>query len=188
MATTSPSLLARLQVADRASPDWQRLHDLYAPLIRHWLARMPGVAADRDDLCQEVLAVVVREIPAFRRQRDGSFRAWLRQVAVNRVRTWRRAGHPQPVDDEVLANLADPKSDLTREWDQAHDQHVVRHLLELVRPDFASATWEAFRRTALSEELPADVAAALGMTISAVIQAKARVLRRLREEADGLMD
>ena len=36
---TSASLLERLQTAGPGAADWQRLHDLYQPLIRVWLAR-----------------------------------------------------------------------------------------------------------------------------------------------------
>ena len=56
---------------------WQRLHDLYRPLIRHWLAGVPGLGDEAEDLAQEVLVVLVRELPRFQRQREGSFRAWL---------------------------------------------------------------------------------------------------------------
>jgi RNA polymerase sigma-70 factor, ECF subfamily len=55
------------------------------PLIARWLARVPGLGDEADDLAQEVFVVVIREIPRFQRQREGSFRAWLRQVTVNKV-------------------------------------------------------------------------------------------------------
>jgi RNA polymerase sigma-70 factor, ECF subfamily len=53
MADTSLSLLERLR--DQAAPaDWDRLVRLYAPLLRHWLARQPLQGADADDLLQDV--------------------------------------------------------------------------------------------------------------------------------------
>src|SRR5262249_28660828 len=96
MDTTSASLLERLRTAGRGGGDWRRLHDLYLPPVRSGLAQA-GLAAEADDLAQEVLVVVVRELPAFRRQRDGSFRTWLRRVTVNRVRSWRQARARRPV-------------------------------------------------------------------------------------------
>ena len=36
---------------------------------------------------QAVSLVVIRELPRFQRRREGSFRAWLRKVTVNQVRT-----------------------------------------------------------------------------------------------------
>jgi RNA polymerase sigma-70 factor (ECF subfamily) len=47
-------------------------------------------------------------------------------------------------------------------------------------------TWEAFRLTAC-EKLPGDdVAAALGMNVTAVFKAKSRVLQFIREEIERL--
>jgi RNA polymerase sigma-70 factor (ECF subfamily) len=60
--------------------------------------------------------------------------------------------------------------------------------LDLVRAEFESHTWEAFRRVAIERQSSARVAVDLGMSIAAVYQAKSRVLRRLRQELDGLME
>jgi hypothetical protein len=49
---------------------------------------VPGLGDESADLAQDVLIVVFREVARFDRRREGSFRAWLRQVTVNRVRTW----------------------------------------------------------------------------------------------------
>ena len=84
MTLTSVSLLDRLKVAKPDASDWGRLHDIYLPLITRWLRRIPGLGDEADDLAQEVFVVMVRELPRFERQREGSFRVWLRQVAVNK--------------------------------------------------------------------------------------------------------
>ncbi len=39
---TSVSLLDRLKVARPDASDWHRLQGIYLPLIRRWLARVPG--------------------------------------------------------------------------------------------------------------------------------------------------
>jgi Sigma-70 region 2 len=70
--------------------EFQTDQGIYLPLITRWLGRFPGLGDEADDLAQEVFVVVIREIPRFQRQREGSFRAWLRQVTVNKVRTHRR--------------------------------------------------------------------------------------------------
>ena len=120
---------------------------------------------------------------------DGSFRAWLRQVLVNRVRTWRRAKYRLPTDpaDGFLANLEDPAHDLSRRWDRDHDKHVCEKLLATVSADFAPMTWKAFRLFALDGQSAAEAAAACGLTESAVLTAKSRILKRLREEAGELL-
>jgi RNA polymerase sigma-70 factor (ECF subfamily) len=194
VSITSLSLLERLKQEPSAA-DWQRLHEVYQPLIREWLRRIPGLRDEADDLSQEVLIVVFREIAGFERQREGSFRAWLRRVTVNRIRThWRQVARRPLVGlegsdtDDFLGRLEDPSSDLAAEWDREHDRHVFARLLAQVQPDFQPETWEAFRRFALDGLPAAKVATELGISENAVILAKARILKRLREEAGVLLD
>ena len=96
MTRTSVSLLDRLKLAGPDASDWNRLQGIYLPLISRWLGRVPGLGVEADDLAQEVFVVVIRELPRFERQREGSFRAWLRQVTVNKTRTHRRRRKRRP--------------------------------------------------------------------------------------------
>jgi RNA polymerase sigma-70 factor (ECF subfamily) len=190
---TSVSLLDRLKVARSDDSDWNRFEALYAPLIRRWIGRIPGLEHDVDDVSQEVLLVLIREIPRFDRRREGSFRAWLRQVTVNRVRVYRRQRHRQigAVADQTegfLDQMADSNTLLARQFDQEHDKHVCDALLSAVRSDFTQATWDAFQRFAVDGRPAADVARELGLTVNAVVKAKSRVLNRLRRETAGLLD
>jgi RNA polymerase sigma-70 factor, ECF subfamily len=188
---TSVSLLDRLKAAGPDASDWNRLHAVYLPLIERWLGRVPGLGAESADLAQEVLVVVFREIPRFERQREGSFRAWLRQVTVNKVRTHRRKRPRRAVGlnaaDGFLNSLADPNSELAREWDMDHDRHIFQKLLAIVQPDFNSTTWRAFQRFAVDGLPAAIVASETGLSVNAVLQAKSRILKRLREEAGELL-
>ena len=84
--------------------------------------------------------------------------------------------------------LEDPDSLLNRYWDEEHDRYVLHCLLEAIELEFEPATVQAFRRLALDGASGAQVASELGMTIGAVYAARSRVLRRLRELADGLID
>ncbi len=164
--------------------------------MRGWLRRQAQLQPqDADDLVQEVLAVVVRRIPEFHREpRAGAFRRWLRTITVNCLRDFWRSRRNRPVatgDTEfqkMLDELADPESGLSRLWDQEHDQHVTQRLLEMIRPKFEPKTWRAFQRVALDGATPDETAAELGITVNAVFIAKSRVLARLRQEGQGLID
>src|SRR6478752_7240464 len=90
MAETSATLLQRLN--DRSdSVAWKRLVDLYTPLINSWLLRQGVSTEDAEDLAQEVLGIVVREVPRFQHNgRAGAFRTWLRTITSNCIRqSWR---------------------------------------------------------------------------------------------------
>jgi RNA polymerase sigma-70 factor (ECF subfamily) len=193
VSPTSFSLLDRLKVAGPDASDWNRLQGIYLPLIERWLGRVPGLGDESADLAQEVLVVVFREVPRFERQREGSFRAWLRKVTVNKVLNFRRQCHRRPAvgldpADGFLERLSDPHGDLAREWDRDHDKHVVEKLLAVVQSDFTPMTWDAFRRFGVDGVPAGRVAEELGLSENAVILAKSRVLKRLREEAGDLLE
>jgi RNA polymerase sigma-70 factor (ECF subfamily) len=194
MSETSLSLLERLRLQPDAE-SWRRLVSLYTPLIQGWLRRHAVPPADAEDLTQEVMAVVVRELPQFvHNQRRGAFRSWLRTITVNRLRAlWKsRRAPPTATGDsdllKMLDELEDTNSNLSRLWDQQHDQHVARRVMEMVQPQFEPATWQAFRRVVLDGVKAAAVAAELNMSVNAVLLAKSRVLSRLRQEMQGLTD
>ena len=88
----------------------------------------------------------------------------------------------------MLGQLEDPASGLTKIWNDDHDRHVTRKLLEMLRPEFEPATWQAFQRFALDGLSAAEVARELGVTSNVVFIAKSRVLARLRQEAEGLLE
>ena len=190
---TSVSLLERLAGAP-TDDDWRRLDDLYRPLLRAWMTRAGVLASDVDDLVQEVLLVVFREIAGFERRGQGAFRAWLRTILANQVRDYfrRQKYRPTATGDSdfigMLEQLKDPDSALSRLWDREHDEHVVASLMERVQGDFAPVTWQAFLRHVQEGEPAGQVAEALGLSLNSVLLAKSRVLKRLRQEAAGLVD
>lgn len=189
---TSLTWLDRL-VASPTEGDWRRLLDVYGPLLGAWLSRLGVPPADRDDLTQEVLIVVVREVAGFEHRRPGAFRGWLRAILGNRVRDYFRGRAGRAVAaggtdaGARLGELADPESALSHVWDREHDEHVAARALERVRVDFAETTWQAFARQALDGRSAQEVADELGISLNAVLIAKSRVLRRLRAELDGLI-
>ena len=194
MNETSLSLLAR--VRESSDDDaWRRLVDLYDPLLRQWLQNHDVQASDADDLTQEVLEVVVREVADFQHnERTGAFRTWLRQILVHRLRNhWRARKYRPSVDGgtailDRLNELEDETSQLSQIWNREHDQHVISRLMELIRPRFQAKTWEAFHRQLFAGQQAEQVAAALDMPIGSVYVARSRVLGALRREANGLVD
>jgi RNA polymerase sigma-70 factor (ECF subfamily) len=194
LPNTSESLLDRLQSPEDAVA-WERLVQLYTPLIRHTLARHGLDHQDSDDLMQDVFSVVVRKFPEFRRApQPGAFRNWLRTITVNCLRGfWRkRRGTVRGVGGdqmlEQLAQLQAADGELFRQWDLEHDLHITQGLLNLIRTEFESMTWNAFERFAIDGLPASEVAAELGISENAVFIAKSRVLRRLRQEGNGLID
>jgi RNA polymerase sigma-70 factor (ECF subfamily) len=191
MNPTRQSLLRRAQNGDTCA--WKDLVDLYRPLIIGWLNRQGVPAHDLDDLGQEVLLKVVKHLPGFQHSgQRGAFRTWLRTIVCQRTcEYWRARSQHGPLGEgaeAALQQLEDPGSDLNRRWDEEHDRYVFRCLLDLVQQDFERTTLQAFRRLALDGASGAEVAQELGLSVAAAYVAKSRVLQRLRQEAEGLLD
>src|SRR6516165_6347466 len=168
MDETRQSLLLRAQTGATAA--WKDLTDLYRPLILGWLNRQGVPARDREDLSQEVLLSVVKQLPCFEHSgHRGAFRSWLRTIVCRRTADYWRA-----IDADTqarggsgaaaaLQEIADPDSALNRQWDEEHDRYVVRCLLELVEEEFEPITLKAFRRLALDGVSGAETAQELGL-------------------------
>jgi RNA polymerase sigma-70 factor (ECF subfamily) len=187
MSQTPPSLLHRLREAPDDADAWRRFDDIYRPLLGGWLRRYALQASDVDDLVQVILQAVFRELPCFHYDpARGHFRCWLRQIMVNRLREfWRAKKRDRAFVESLLKQLQDPSSDLSQRWDREHDQHVLQALLAQIEPQFAAKTRQAFHRLLAGEE-PRAVAAALGLSVNAVLLARSRILKCLREAAQDM--
>ena len=191
MNSTSLSLLQRLQSGTDAV-SWDQLLDIYKPLIWGWLRRQNTPIQDAEDLTQDVLAILLKELPLFKHNgQKGAFRAWLRNITANRLRVYWRSGKGTTTvaDYRSLADqLEDAASEMSQQWDRQHDQYVLRKMLSQMEQEFEPKTLTAFRKVALEGAKPEDVAAEVGMTVVAIYIAKSRVLRRLREIGESLID
>lgn len=188
---TSLTLLERL-ARQPAQDDWRRLTEMYQPLLNEWLRRAGVPAEDGEDLSQEIFMVVVREVGGFERRKAGAFRAWLRTIFANRARDFFRARQHRPRAGgsdlaERLGELESPESELSHLWDREHDLHVAGVLMRRVQQDFAPDTWHAFVRHVLEGAPAIQVADQLGLSLNSVLLAKSRVLKRLRQEAEGFL-
>jgi RNA polymerase sigma-70 factor (ECF subfamily) len=170
------------------------LTEIYRPWLLGWLVRHGLHEADAEDVVQEILVVVLRELPFFQHNhRAGAFRDWLLTIAVHRLRDALRAQRYRPMatgDSDLLdqlQQLEDPASQLSKQWEVEHDRHVLDRLLAMIEPDFQPTSWQAFRGVMLDGQKPREMAARLGISVNAVLLAKSRILARLRLEARGLI-
>lgn len=188
MNGTPVSLLERLRQQHEQSA-WERFVQLYTPLLCHWVRRLGLRGQDADDLVQDIFTVLVQKLPEFRYDPRKRFRGWLWTVALNCCRErLRRAQIPvQAGDPEILCQATTPGV-AEEVAEEEYRQYLTRQAMQLMQAEFQPATWKAFWEYVVNQRPAAAVAAELGLTENAVYLAKGRVLRRLREELNGLLD
>jgi RNA polymerase sigma-70 factor, ECF subfamily len=192
--TTSLTLLERL-ARGGDNDDWQRLLEIYKPFIKQRVSTYPDLLDQIEDITQDVVMVMMRELPTFQRQRVGSFRTFLKNITLNQLRNaarkTRRQPRPQgggPELEQLIESLADPISIESANWDIAHDSAVFNKVKDYIQGDYSETTWRAFELHGI-EGIPAKkVADMLGTSPNVVMLARSRILKRMRKEAEGLIE
>lgn len=186
--TTSISLLERLRRPDDQEA-WARFVRLYTPLLHSWASKLGLQDQDANDVVQELLVVLIQKLPEFEYDPGKSFRGWLRTVLNNK---WRdRCQRRQPGQLDLQAEScsdsfgADPIGDLE---EKEYRRYLVGRALQIMQAEFQPATWKACWAFVVEDRPAADVAREIGITINAVYHAKSRILSRLRQELQGLLD
>jgi len=187
MNTTSTSLLIRLrQSSDRAA--WSRFVHLYGPLIYKWAQGTGLQSSDAADLVQDVMTQLVSKLPEFRYDKSRSFRSWLKTVTLNK---WRERFRKRslPMSDATASGLARvPDSSHEDFWESHYRQEVVARAIAMMKNDFKPTTWQACERYIIGGESPDDLAEEFGVSVWTIYSAKSRLIKRLRDELDGLLD
>jgi len=181
--STHASLLARLK-DDGDAAAWRAFDDRYRDVVFAFARRAGLQPADADDVVQEILAAAHRALPEFEYDRArGTFRGWLRTAVVRAATRRRRRGgdaldHAATAPESLTEPGVDPELDahFEAEWRRYH----VRLATAKVRAESNAKDFAAFEAVAVDGRVPAEVAAALGLSVDSVYQAKSRLLKRLR--------
>jgi len=189
MTTTSESLLFRLQDADSPNEHaWHQFVSIYTPLIFYW-ARKTGLGqTDAADLVQEVLTLVFQKLPDFQYDSSRSFRGWLRTVTINKYREVyrRKSSRLATARDSMLENLA-PVAVAESTWDIDYARLLVAKSMASMEGDFAAETWQALKLVMGGESSVDEAAQQTNVSAWTIYSARARLMKRLRSELDGLL-
>lgn len=192
--STSRSLLVRAKSNDPQA--WNRIVDLYAPLVVYWCRRSKLPKHDVADVFQEVFRAAAASISGFRKQDAGdSFRGWLRTITRNKIHDhFNRAKREPPgiggtdIQMQFARVPAEPPSGDDLSDETAANADLLHRALDEIRGHFKDHTWQAFWRLVIDGRPTNDVADELSMSPGAVRVAKTRVLQRLREELGDLIE
>ncbi|MCA9127157.1 MAG: sigma-70 family RNA polymerase sigma factor [Planctomycetales bacterium] len=194
--------MSLLNAARGGQPEaWQRIVQLYGPLVYGW-ARKGGLApVDAADVTQETFTAVATQLTRFDEHRRGAtFRGWLRAIVRNKVVDLLRARGTEvarggTANWQLLNEFHSPElngadgesSEVAADGGQPGErERIVSRALAIMRTHFDKSTWQAFWRTAIDGCSPESVAEELGISRWAVYKARSRVLHRLRADLKGL--
>ena len=191
---TRRSLLSRLRdYEDKES--WQTFFDRYWRLLYN-VARRAGLDdVDAQDVVQDTVMAVAKEIPQFRYDPErGSFKQWLFRILRRRVSDHFRKLYRQPahagISPETLEETGHADAIVMRDgaslsdaWDQEWERSVLDAAIAQVRAQANPKHFQVFDYCVLKEWPVAKVAATLGMSAAQVYLARHRVSQAVKRAA-----
>ena len=191
---TRYSLLSRMQ--DREDQDsWKDFFDTYWRLIYSFAIKSGLTDAEAQDVVQETVISVAKDIEKFKRDRTlGSFKGWLRNLT-----RWRIADQLRKRDRSVPAgnNLSNPSSsldeiagpasaDFEAIWEKDWQANLLEAAMERVKPRVKEEHFQMFDLNVLRQWPAGKVAQALGVNIGRVYLARFRVMALIKKEIRAL--
>jgi RNA polymerase sigma-70 factor (ECF subfamily) len=186
--STSITLLSRLRHCPTDEAAWQEFVRRYGPTIGRWCRRWGLQDADADDVTQNVLLRLAKQLRGFEYRAPGRFRAWLRRVAHGAWCDYLDSGRPPGAagsgDSNVhqLLHSVAARDDFLQHLEEEATRQLLQEAMEQVRPRVQAQTWEAFRLVALEGLSGAEAAARLQMSPGGVYVARCRVQKMLQDE------
>jgi RNA polymerase sigma-70 factor (ECF subfamily) len=188
---THLSLIERLRGPTSATA-WSEFVRLYQPLLCGYVRARGVPEHDVDVVVSEVLTSLVRTLPTFQfDRRRGRFRTWLYRVTSNAVNDHfrhgrRRRAHEMPWTERTPEPAAlGPGVD--EAWQKCEQTEAARRALDLVRADTSAGTWACFERYLMKDHRAEAVGADLGILANTVRKNALRVLARVRDEAQVIL-
>lgn len=160
---------------------WDEFWMKYVGYLRWWCREWKIPQQDADDLIQETFIEVLHRIPDFRRRRLGSFRAWMKMLAI---RLWAKACARAKRQRNIEALEGLRRSMLSLDTLESGLDRLIREELlatsmRVAQQQVEPKTWEAFRLVALEGASGAEAAERLGISIESVYVHRFRVQRKI---------
>jgi RNA polymerase sigma-70 factor (ECF subfamily) len=170
---------------------WFDFEARYGRKIYQWCRTRGLQDAEAEDVAQVVLIKLCDGIRTYDPTR-GRFRPWLRRIVHNALLDYRKqqgrfGGRGGSSALERLAELAAPE-ELENELSAAFDLEVYERARANIQERTRPRDWEIFLDLTERGASGKEVAARHAMKVTAVIQAKYRVTKQLKEELQRLQD
>jgi RNA polymerase sigma factor (sigma-70 family) len=194
---TRYTLLSRLQNWDDQD-GWKDFFDTYWRLIYSVAVRSGLTEAEAQDVVQETIITVAKDIHKFRRDRKlGSFRGWLRNIVRWRIGDQlRKRTRARPEDHSETgepcqlleaAEIPDPANEaLESGWESAWQANLLEAAVKNVKPRVKEEHFQMFDLYVVKQWPARKVARLLEVNVGRVYLAKHRLLALIKAEARHL--
>jgi RNA polymerase sigma-70 factor (ECF subfamily) len=193
LQVTRQSLVERL-VNLEDQQRWQEFFDTYWKLI-YGVARKSGLNdAEAQDVVQETVIAVAKNIAKYDRQ-AGSFKSWMLQVTrwriVDQIRKRAPGGAASPERTRggtaTIDRVPDPDGlNLEAVWDHEWQHNLLSAALERVKRKVDARHYQIFDCAVLKEWPASKVAKQLGVNIAQVYLVKHRLSALLKREVKAI--
>ena len=190
--STSITLLARARMKEEVA--WERLVQLYAPLVYLRCRQQWQLAAeDAENVGQEVFSSVSKNLGSFDRQRNGSFRKWLRTIVDNKSRDHLRKKNPVKAEGgtealQLLQNAPFEDGDLDDEGELKEKKILMHQATRLVENEVSPRDWKIFWRVTIDDANRQNVAEEFSVSDNVVYLACSRIRKQLKSTFQDLLD
>ena len=182
----------------RDQSSWQEFFDTYWKLI-YGVARKTGLSdAESQDVVQETMLSVAKQMPTFRYDRSlGSFKAWLLKMTrwrvIDQVRkrgnfgSTATAGGNHSIHAHTLEGIVDPAGgDLDKLWDAEWQKTLVEAAFARVKLRLDPEKFQIYDFYVTKGWAAEKVAEKFGISTDLVYTAKCRISEMIRDEVERL--
>jgi len=190
---TRYSLLSRLRDwGDERS--WRDFFETYSPLIYHLALKSGLNEAEAQDVVQETVVAVAKDIDKFRRERElGSFKGWLRNLVRWRIGdqlrgrgTRVRAAPLEQTEGDLAAEPAWEQTLLEENWEKEWQQNLLSAAIAKVKLEVKEEHFQIFDLVALQGVAVADVTRRLGVGRAAIYLIRHRISKAIKKHVQQL--
>jgi RNA polymerase sigma factor (sigma-70 family) len=190
---TRYSLLSRLQNWDDQE-SWRSFFDTYWRLIYSIALKSGLTEAEAQDVVQETIICVARDINQFKRERElGSFKGWLRNLTrwriADQLRKRQPNSHGEAASSDGTTHVAEPgeipdpvDDSLADAWEAQWRVNLMEAALERVKCRVKEEQYQMFDLNVVRQWPASKVARLLEVNVAQVYLAKHRILALLKKE------
>ena len=189
---TRYSLLSRLENWNDQD-SWKVFFDCYWRLIYSVALKSGLSAAEAEDVVQETIISVAKDIQKFKRDRAlGSFKGWLRNIIrwriADQLRKRTLAGRRDNSKTGAdVTDIPDSSGDAAESaWEEEWQANLLKSALELIKLRVKEEHYQIFDLYVLKQWPVRNVARTLGVNVGLVYLVKYRVSALLKKEIHRL--